>query len=62
MDSNKYKYFRLKLGMTQAMVAKSLGITQGTVANWEKGNTNPTAKLLPKVAKLYKCKIDALLN
>ena len=62
MDCNKYKYYRLQRGLTQAMVGQLLGVKQATVAQWEIGKSNPTAKLLPKLAKLYKCKIDALLS
>lgn len=58
---NKYKFYRMKAGLTQAVAAKKIGVTQGTVSAWELGRSNPTAKLLPIVAKTYKTKIDALL-
>lgn len=59
---NKYKYYRLRAGLTQMQLAKRLGVKQPTVAQWEAGKANPTAKLLPLVAKVLKVKIDALLT
>ena len=61
MQINKYKYYRMKAGMTQGQLAKKVGVKQPTVACWEAGRANPTARLLPIVAKVLKVKIDVLL-
>jgi transcriptional regulator with XRE-family HTH domain len=53
---------RKNAGLTQADVAEQLGITDSAVAQWETGRTLPKTALLPKLAALYKCTIDELLE
>lgn len=53
---------RAKAGLSQAAVAKALGITDAAVCLWETGKTLPRAALLPKLAVLYGCTIDELLQ
>jgi len=47
-------------GLKQGLAAKKLDVTQGAVSNWETGSFKPRADLLPKIAKLYGCRIDDL--
>lgn len=54
--------WRKRAGLTQAQVAKTLGIWQSTVTGWEKGKTFPRVTHLPKLAELYGCTVDDLLN
>lgn len=53
---------RKKAGLTQAEVAKALGVSDAAVCQWEKGETMPSGKRLPEIAKLYKCTVDKLLK
>ena len=57
-----FKKMRKASGLSQYEVADALGIKQASVCQWETGKTAPTARLLPKVAKLYGCTIDELLR
>lgn len=61
-DSNIFKKFRKKIGMTQEEVAKSLNLVTSTISKWETGKTIPDQSILPKLASLYKCSIDDLFN
>jgi len=60
-SKNRYKNFRERLGISQTAAAEQLGITQGAVWQWENGKSNPSAEILPKIAKLYNCSVDELL-
>ena len=53
---------RKKAGLTQADVASEVGVSAAAVCQWETGATVPKAKLLPEIAKLYKCTVDKLLK
>jgi len=57
-----FKSLRLATGLSQAAVANELGITQGAVHQWEKGETHPQTKLLSRIAALYGCTVDELLQ
>jgi DNA-binding transcriptional regulator YiaG len=39
--SDKVKYVRMKLELSQEMLAKELGISYSTVSRWERENRNP---------------------
>lgn len=53
---------RLAAGLTQSEVAEALGIGQTAVSQWERYGVNPNADKLPRLAKLYGCKIDDLFD
>ncbi len=53
---------RKKAGLTQMEAAKALGVSDAAVCQWEKGETMPSGKRLPEIAKLYKCTVDKLLK
>ena len=53
---------RRKSGLSQAAVAKELGVSDAAVCMWETGKTHPRTVLLPKIAKLFGCTIDELMN
>ena len=52
---------RLKSGLSQAAVAKELGVSAPSVSQWETGSTWPKADRLLEVAALYGCTVDELL-
>lgn len=53
---------RERAGLTQAEVAKTVGVDQSAVSLWERGKTSPRAALLPELARLYGCTVDDLLG
>ncbi|MBD5101465.1 MAG: helix-turn-helix transcriptional regulator [Subdoligranulum sp.] len=48
--------------MTQEQVAQDMNVRRTTVAMWESGKSKPRAELLPKLARLFKCSIEELLE
>lgn len=51
------KEIRKKLKITQIDIAKTLGIRQTTVSEWENGNAIPNLKKAYELAKFLKVKI-----
>ena len=47
MTPDEVKEARLKLGLTQWWLGAALGVTEDTVANWERGRSR-----IPKAAQL----------
>lgn len=56
----KIRELRRASGMTQTMLAERLGVSQSTVCGWETGTNMPMPALLPRLADLFGCTIDAL--
>ena len=48
--------------MTQGQLAKLCGVTQSTVAQWEKGICFPKAEKIGTVARVLNCDSDLLLR
>ncbi len=57
---NKIPELRLKRKMTQQELGEKLGVTREAVCNWEIGKAQPRTELLPRLASVFRCKIDAL--
>lgn len=53
---------RRRAGLLQRQVAQALNVSLGTVAMWDTGRNKPRADMLPKIAKLYGCTVDDLLE
>ena len=54
MDYSKsIKYYREKVLMTQAELAKKLGVSFASVNRWEQGLFEPTMKTKRKLRKLF---------
>lgn len=53
---------RENAGLSQAEVAEKLGVTGAAVCQWEKGKTSPKLPMLRKIAKLYGCTVDELVE
>jgi len=56
------KRIRLKKGMSQGDIARSLGVSRGFVSNIENGKTNPTLATIAKLAKAVEASIDKLIK
>lgn len=44
---------RVEKGLTQLQAAREMGVTRETIANWEKGNTAPSAPQLMELCRVY---------
>ena len=54
---------RQRAGLLQADVAKKLNVAQASVSYWESGATRRISrKYHKKLAKLFHCTVDELLN
>jgi len=59
---NLIKKLRVNKELTQEQVAKACGVTQCTVAMWEKGICFPRAEKIGTVASVLGCEPDDLLR
>ena len=48
--------------MTQSQLAAACGVSQGTVAQWEKGTSFPKAEKISTVARALGCESNELLQ
>lgn len=53
---------RTEAKMTQAELAKELGVYQSAITQWENGLTSPRLDKLQAMAALFKCSIDELVR
>lgn len=53
---------RRKAGLTQKEVSQAVGVTQGSVSQWENGASFPRADKLPLLATIFGCTIDELYD
>lgn len=53
MLGDTIKSLRKKKGLSQAQIARKLGITQGAVSQWENGLTEPAVDQLIALAKIF---------
>ena len=58
----KLKEERNKKGVTAAEVAKSLGLTQGAISQFENGIKYPSTGVLVALAKYYGVSLDYLVG
>ena len=53
---------RENANLSQKYVAITLGVSAPSVANWERGKTNPTHENLVRLAELFGVSVDYLLG
>jgi len=53
---------RKKAKITQAELAAKLGVTRGTIANWESGTSNPSIEILLELSRLFEVSVDFLIK
>lgn len=58
----KLKEERNKKGVTEAEVARALGVTQGAISRFENGTKNPSTGVLVALAKYYGASLDYLVG
>lgn len=59
---NNLKIIRERKQMSQHELAKAVGVSQGAISQWETGESNPRAEMLPKLANILGCTIDELMR
>ncbi len=62
MIGSRIKEVRERNGLTQAELAKKLGLTRSGVNAWEMGISIPSAQYLIGLSKLFKVTVDYLLE
>lgn len=62
MIANRIKSLRESAGMTQAELAKQLGITRSGVNAWEMGVTVPSTQYIVELAQFFGVSTDYLLG
>ena len=62
MIADKIKLLREKNGMTQAELARKLGVTRSGVNAWEMGITTPSTQYVVELSLLFKVSTDFLLD
>ena len=55
------KACRKELGLTQAELSERLGVSPQSVSNWKRGESLPDVSLLPDLAGILGCSVDAIL-
>lgn len=62
MLAKNVKSKRLKLGLTQQGLAEQVNLTKSTICDVEHGRTNLSIKAVSRIAKVFNCTIDELVN
>ncbi len=62
MIGNKIKKLRQTSGITQADLARELGITRSSVNAWEMGVSLPSTMFVIKLAQIFQVSTDYLLD
>ena len=60
--SERLMELRKERGLSQATVAKDLGVSLGIVCYWETNKSDPTASYIAKVARYFTVSADYLLG
>lgn len=60
--NEKLKIFRKEAKITQVELAKKLNVTQGTVANWERGVREPDIETIQRIADALNININTLFS
>ena len=61
-DNLKLKSARIAKGLTQAELARAVGVSRQTINSLERGDYNPTLKLCRDICKLLEHSLDELFG
>lgn len=61
-NKTRLAWVRIEVGLTQNQVAEKIGASQRALSFWEAGKTFPPIQMYKKLAELYGCKIDDLVD
>ncbi len=59
---NSIQRKRQQKNLTQAELGKRVGVNQNTVAQWESGARKPSIIMLKRIAEVFHCTTDELLE
>ena len=62
MFAERLKQLRKEKGMTQIELAKTIGVSNGTVAMWETGKRRPSFELLERLSDVFDRRLDYILG
>ena len=62
MTENRIKEYRGNRGMTQAELAKLVGVRRETIYNLENGRYNPSLSLAWKIAQVFNTSIEDIFR
>ncbi len=62
MVADRIKQLRENAGLSQAALAKQLGITRSSVNAWEMGITAPSTQYIVELSAIFKVSTDYLLG
>lgn len=57
---SKIRQMREARGMTQQDLARTIGVSQATVSDWERGEKNPDLVRAVKLADLFNTSLDVI--
>jgi len=60
--SSLVREFRVKAGITQAELGKTLGVSRQSIISIEKGHYVPSLPLALKIAQFFKCSTDDIFK
>jgi len=60
--SDNFKRARENASLTQKQVADALGLERSAIAHYEKGDSTPNFKNIPKICELLNVTIDELIK
>lgn len=58
----KLTELRLANNMSQIGLAKKIGVTDSAICQYESGKRTPNIKILKKIATVFNCSVDELLE
>lgn len=58
----RLKSLRKEIGLTQAEMAKKVGVTSSAYGFWERGRNEPDLKMIAKLAEIFDVSTDYLLG
>ncbi len=61
MVGKQIAFLRKQYSFTQDELAEKLGVSAQAVSKWENGHTLPETALLPLLAGIFRCSVDAIL-
>ena len=60
--SERFQSLRKYKKMTEAQIAKALGVSSQEVSQWEEGTADPSPALLPSIATIFEMTLEELLE
>lgn len=62
MLNEELRRLRKERKLTQEQLAEIFGLSQATIASWEKGTRQPVTEFIPTIAEFFGVTTDALLG